>query len=224
MKNKHSGLQLFEKLPIIEREQILFACLDEFGRSGYEQASTNRMVEKAGIPKGTLFFYFRSKQELFLYLVDYCVQRYIEYFEKESVHLPDDLFERLFFIGQTKIRFSLAEPRIYQMFFKAFTQFPSELKEPLLERTRRYAEVSTQLMQMNVDPSKFRKDIAVQEIMELVGFLQEGLLRKYQTYIKEHSAEDVLAMMDLITHEFERNIRLIKFGVYQDQDTQGMLK
>ncbi len=222
MKSKRSGLQLFEKISPNDRDRILFACLDEFGSSGYEQASTNQMVEKAGIPKGTLFFYFGSKQELFLYLVDYCVQRYIDYFEQEIIHLPDDIFERLFFIGQIKIRFALAEPRIYQMFFKAFIQFPPELKEPLLERTRRYTEASTQVMQMNVDRSKFRKYVSVGEIMELVGFLQEGLLRKYQGDLKEHSAEDVLTMMDQITHEFERNIRLIKYGVYQGQEVPEM--
>lgn len=220
MKKKQSGLQLFENLSIAERDRILFACLDEFGSVGYEQASTNRMVEKAGIPKGTLFFYFGSKQELFLYLVDYCVQRYINYFENESLRLPDDLFERLLFIGQIKIRFSLAEPRIYQMFFKAFIQIPPALKEPLIERTRRYAEASAQLMRMNVDRSKFRKDVTVGEIMELVGFLQEGLLNKYQGYLKEHTADDVLAIMDQITQEFKQHIRLLKHGVYQDQEAQ----
>ncbi len=216
MKNKQSGIQLFEKLSPEERDRIRNACLDEFARAGYEQASTNRMVENAGIPKGTLFFYFGSKQDLFLYLVDDCVQRYIQFLDRETGQLPSDLFERLLFIGRIKIRFSLAEPRIYQMFFQAFMHSPPELMEPLTERTRQYAAASSELMQTNIDRSQFKKDVSSHEIMELVSFLQDGILRKYATYIKAHTPDEVLAMMDQITREFEQHIRLIKYGVYQN--------
>ena len=215
MKNKQSGIGLFEKLPPEERDRIRNACLDEFARVGYEQASTNRIVADACIPKGTLFFYFGSKRDLFLYLVDDCVQRYIQFLDKETGHLPTDLFERLLYIGRIKIRFSLAEPRIYQMFFQAFMHSPPELMEPLVERTRQYAAASSQLMQSNIDQSRFQKDVSSHEVMELVSFLQDGILRKYLTYIKQHSPEEALVMMDQITQDFEQYIRLIKYGVYQ---------
>ena len=48
----------------------------EFARYGYEQASTNRIVQAAGIGKGMLFHYFKSKLDLFRYLVDYSL-RYV---------------------------------------------------------------------------------------------------------------------------------------------------
>ena len=218
MNNKQSGIGLFEKLSPEERDRIRNACLDEFARAGYDQASTNRMVENAGIPKGTLFFYFGSKRDLFLYLVDDCVQRYIQFLDKETGQLPSDLFERLLYIGRIKIKFSLAEPRIYQMFFQAFMHSPPELMEPLVERTRQYAAASSQLMQSNIDRSHFRKDVSSQEIMALVSYIQDGILRKYLTFIKQHSPEEALAMMDQITQEFEQYIRLIKYGVYQSPE------
>ena len=66
----------FEKIPQEEQQRILLICLEEFTSRGYDLASTNSIVKKAGIPKGTLFYYFGSKKALYLYLIDHAVARY----------------------------------------------------------------------------------------------------------------------------------------------------
>ena len=68
----------FMKLDPQKRKTILDAALQEFADYGYEYASTNRIVEKAKISKGSLFYYFKSKKELYYYLINYG----IEYVEK----------------------------------------------------------------------------------------------------------------------------------------------
>lgn len=51
----------FENLPEGKRLRILNAAAREFAQSGYDGASTNRIVEYAGIAKGALFHYFKDK-------------------------------------------------------------------------------------------------------------------------------------------------------------------
>lgn len=210
-----SNINLFEKLPDEQRQTILNACLTEFARAGYDQASTNRMVEQAGIPKGTLFFYFGNKRGLFLYLVDYCIDRYIRYFDTQRIDLPSDLFERLFFIGGIKIRFALSEPLVYKMFYHAFLTLPAELKEDLTERTRQYAAASSQILLGDLDTSRFRPDISTARVMEMITFIQEGVLQKYQASIRGQSPEESLKTIDHITAEFQDYFDWLKFGVYQ---------
>lgn len=81
-------IQSFLRLSAIKQKRILDACLEEFVLHGFEQASTNKMVEKARIPKGTLFHYFGSKKDLFLFLVDSAVQQYLNLLGEKYANPP----------------------------------------------------------------------------------------------------------------------------------------
>lgn len=46
------------------------AGVSEFAEYGYENSSTNRIVKKAGISKGSLFKYFPTKEDFYFYVLD----------------------------------------------------------------------------------------------------------------------------------------------------------
>ena len=48
------------------RENILQAALHLFAVKGYHETSISSVAERAGVGKGTLYWYFSSKEELFL--------------------------------------------------------------------------------------------------------------------------------------------------------------
>lgn len=76
-------------IPEDKKEAILEAALEEFAIGGYENASTNKIVEKAGISKGLLFHYFGNKKGLFIYVYNY----YFE-FLKRKLYIKVDTKER----------------------------------------------------------------------------------------------------------------------------------
>ncbi len=45
---------------------ILSVALDEFARYRYGEASFNRIIKNCGMAKGTMYYYFKSKEDLFL--------------------------------------------------------------------------------------------------------------------------------------------------------------
>lgn len=47
------------------REQIVEAALAVFARDGFTAARTDAIAEQAGVAKGTLYLYFKSKEEMF---------------------------------------------------------------------------------------------------------------------------------------------------------------
>ena len=59
----------FFHLPAEKRERLLLAAEEEFARVAYAEASINRMIRAAGIPRGSFYMYFRDKEELFHYLL-----------------------------------------------------------------------------------------------------------------------------------------------------------
>ena len=67
-------IEKFEKLDEEKRQNILRAALNIFAVKGYKDASTNKIVKEAGISKGTLFYYFKNKEGLYHYLIDYSLE------------------------------------------------------------------------------------------------------------------------------------------------------
>lgn len=54
----------------VRREQILTTALALYAEHGYAGISMNQVAEAAGLAKGTLYLYFKTKEELFLALLD----------------------------------------------------------------------------------------------------------------------------------------------------------
>ncbi|MFC0226948.1 TetR/AcrR family transcriptional regulator [Serratia aquatilis] len=52
------------KKPEVRRAEILQAAGDLFQSQGYETTSVDEIVRRAGIAKGTFYYYFKSKEEI----------------------------------------------------------------------------------------------------------------------------------------------------------------
>ena len=65
----------FENLDPARQEAILAAAAEEFAAHGYAGASLNRVIEAAGISKGSLYYYFDDKSDLFTSVIEEAVER-----------------------------------------------------------------------------------------------------------------------------------------------------
>lgn len=59
----------FMNLSAEKREKILRAAVAEFSRKNYGEASINRIIQAAEIPRGSFYQYFADKQDLFHYVL-----------------------------------------------------------------------------------------------------------------------------------------------------------
>lgn len=58
----------FTKLPLAQQQTILRAPVDEFAAHGLHNASLNRVIDTAGISKGSMYGYFDGKEDLYAYV------------------------------------------------------------------------------------------------------------------------------------------------------------
>ncbi|MBA2663309.1 MAG: TetR/AcrR family transcriptional regulator [Bradymonadaceae bacterium] len=68
----------FENLDEDKQEEILEAAGEEFATKGYEQASINQIIGKAGISKGSLYYYFEDKSDLFATVMTKASERFVK--------------------------------------------------------------------------------------------------------------------------------------------------
>lgn len=60
----------FLHLPEEKQKRIIRAALKEFARAPYDEISINRIIQDAGIPRGSFYQYFDDKQDLQLFLLE----------------------------------------------------------------------------------------------------------------------------------------------------------
>jgi len=208
----------FERIPAEEQQRILQACIQQFAQHGYQQASTNAIVKQASIPKGTLFFYFGSKKDLYLYVIDYAVERFVEAMDRwareAGGEAETDLFERLLARGRRRMRFAVQEPSLYRLFFNAFLHTPPEISAEIEGRFAGYAAESARRLYAGLDRSRFRPGVQVERVVTLVNLVLEGIFSRYVSQFRQENPEDALALVEEISREVKEYFDLLKHSVY----------
>lgn len=51
------------------KKAIFMGAIDVFSKSGYEKSTMDEVAKAAGVAKGTLYYHFKSKEELFYFVV-----------------------------------------------------------------------------------------------------------------------------------------------------------
>ena len=69
----------FDNLPEDKRQRILDAAVDEFADHAYHRASVGRIVQRAGIPKCSLYQYFADKKDLYRYVLQLGLEQKLAY-------------------------------------------------------------------------------------------------------------------------------------------------
>lgn len=204
----------FENLPEEKKKRIIDACMEEFARNGYDKASTNNIVKKAGISKGAIFHYFGNKKNLYLYILDYVIS-YMTKRLYDIIGTPSaDVFERIMNTGLAKIRLVYEEPLMYEIFYMAFISTPEELKEEIQKRYNKiYAENVPAFIE-NIDMSRFRKDINPAKALETIMLFIDALSNKYINIYRNKSANEVLMEMDKLVEEYKEYFEILKRGLY----------
>ncbi|WP_283680199.1 TetR/AcrR family transcriptional regulator [Lentilactobacillus sp. Marseille-Q4993] len=105
--------------------QIAVAALGLFNTNQFTQISMNMIASKAGVSKGTLFNYFKTKENVFMYLLLTGYQQYfaelITRLDKSPVHSWDTVTE---FIQTTTAELVISHGTLLRL---------NSLRQPILE-------------------------------------------------------------------------------------------
>lgn len=90
----------FAAIPESKRQKVMDCALEEFSKYKYHDASINRIVRCAKIPRGSFYQYFEDKEDLFFHLFETILQGELEQFYQRRVEaMPKDpvLFHQITF-------------------------------------------------------------------------------------------------------------------------------
>ena len=132
---EQKSLKSFSKLTPDKQNRILDASINEFSEKGYQTASMNRVVDSAGIAKGSLFNYFKTKSSLFIYVYGLALDNVKDYLRTVKDKTRNDSFfirlEKIMFAG---VEFIQDHPRLARIYFRIlYTSDSPHSREILIE-------------------------------------------------------------------------------------------
>lgn len=197
------------KLEPKRKDAILNAALKEFSTNGFDNASTNVIAKEAGISKGLMFHYITSKEKLFLFLYDYCVDR----INKEYIDLMNfnekDIFERLRQSYILQIELILQYPWIFDFIMITDITNSDEVNKKLEERVNEKLARCQEEMFEIVDETKFREGLNLERCKQFifwvnVGFTNEILEDIRNSKVTELDYDKVLVDLDSYLNELKQ--------------------
>ena len=84
--------ETFLRLPEEKRNRFLGAAWEEFTKVPFSEASINKIVLRARVPRGSFYQYFTDKEELFFYLLGGMLEHFYTEYNKILVQHEGDIF------------------------------------------------------------------------------------------------------------------------------------
>lgn len=153
---------MFEKFEALNEEKkknILNAAMTEFVRGGYEKASMNALVEAAGISKGSLFYYFKNKKTLYLYLFEYCEGLIIKNAHRHIDQMEPDFLSRMEHVMRCNISLLEEFPLVYAFVRSCKSEKSNTVAEDIQAiKAKRTEELYSEVYK-DIDESLFREGL-----------------------------------------------------------------
>lgn len=143
-----------------KRAAILKAAFGEFKNQRFDAVKLDDIAARAGVGKGTLYLYFKNKEELFMQMALDGVEQMAERM-KEITALESPFRDRFFLFGREVGSF--VEKR--SIMFRLMHQISSEsVQREFMSQHRLLVKAARGLLKVGVDEGMLRKDVSVADL------------------------------------------------------------
>ena len=195
------------------RERILSAAVRAFGEHGYEGASTNQICAAAGISKGLLFHYYKSKENLFIAVLEHCMTRFLEAVRTGGGLAGQPLTpETLAGLYRRQTRFLSEHPDYYRIFTQPPQQESQLLTDFFNRKREEYQQTISLGLRLFLSRSNLRPGISREAALELMTGLVIHLQEKYLTDLSRQTLP-VSQVTEMMEAEFVEAMDIIFHGI-----------
>lgn len=160
------------------REELINAALIEFGDNGYEHASLNNILKEAGISKGTFYYHFKNKEELYVYLYDILGKEKMDFFSK---HInPEDFNKDIFTLFKVMVKAGMQFAHYRPEIDRFSASYLKDLNNPILDKIKeKYNSTNNDYLDNIIDNAyekgELREDLPRIFIKNMINYLLTNL-------------------------------------------------
>ena len=166
----------FYALPAEKQHAIINAGYRIFSQNSYKNSPMSEIADAANISKSLLFYYFKNKKELYMFLWDKCAQLTINYLTKYQCYDCSNLFESMERGMKAKMEIIRLYPDMANFVIKAFYETNVEVANDVQNSFRKYFDLKKDKTLLRIDKEQFVEGIDIEMMYKDMYWASEGFL------------------------------------------------
>lgn len=166
----------FYALPAEKQHAIINAGYRIFSQNSYKNSPMSEIADAANISKSLLFYYFKNKKELYMFLWDKCAQLTINYLTKYQCYGCSNLFESMERGMRAKMEIIRLYPDMANFVIKAFYETNVEVANDVQNSFRKYFDLKKDKTLLRIDKEQFVEGIDIEMMYKDMYWASEGFL------------------------------------------------
>ena len=203
--------EINEKFYSLDKEKqlrIINAAMEVFSKNDYKGAVTDDIASKAGISKGLLFYYFKNKKTLYMFIYEYVMKLVADNIDQSKMSKITDFFDLLDYGAKIKIRLLDKNPYIMDFSLRCFYNDKEIISDEINEQLTELYENSFDLYFSNLDLSKFKREADVYQIYKMSIWMSDGYMHEKRMKHEKIDIDELLA-------EFNKWMEIFKNNFYK---------
>ena len=182
--------------------QILEAAVKVFARQGFHQSTVAQIAKEAGVADGTIYLYFKNKDDILVQFFSFRAKQVFESF-REEVDRAETSADKL----RNLVRRHLAEfqrDRDGAVVYQVETHQNSRLVEAQIkEMSKMYRDLISEIVEQGQQEGAIRKDLYVGLVKRfIIGAVDEVI----NTWLHSNGEYDLVSMADPLVELFIKGI------------------
>jgi TetR/AcrR family fatty acid metabolism transcriptional regulator len=182
--------------------QILEAAVKVFARQGFHQSTVAQIAKEAGVADGTIYLYFKNKDDILVQFFNFRAKQVFESF-REEVDRAETSSDKL----RNLVRRHLAEfqrDRAGAVVYQVETHQSSRLAEAQIkEMSKMYRDLISEIIEQGQQEGTIRRDLYVGLVKR---FIIGGVDEVINTWLHADGEYDLVSMADPLVELFMKGI------------------
>jgi TetR/AcrR family transcriptional regulator len=159
------------------KKELLEAALDEFTQRNFEEASLNTIIKQAGISKGTFYYHFKNKEDLYIYQLKHVFDAKWEFIAQKNSQNPGllekaDFFENIKIQARMGAEFAITYPKFYRL----SQMFSDEKGHPIYDIVLKALESKSgnklnELVDTAMETGSIREEFSRDFVQKIMGYM-----------------------------------------------------
>jgi AcrR family transcriptional regulator len=204
----------FNGLPREKKERVLNAATDLFAERGFHRTEMDEIARRAGISKGSLYNYFKSKDELFLHICNLGIHGFRESVWQE-IPLDWDIYRQVEELFRREVPLILGHPQNFQIYLNLASSGMKKFANRYTRKGEEFAvERLKELLRQGIESGIVRKDLDVAYAAFMINslsimFMASLISGHFQIRFKEYLEIEGELTREKIEENLNRIIRFI---------------
>lgn len=189
----------FYALPEDKRNSIISAGFRVFSQYSYKNSPMSEIAAEAGISKSLLFYYFKNKKELYLFLCRYSAELTEQEMIRQKCYEKEDFFD-IFLSGlKVKVQLMRQYPDLSLFQLKAYYEKDRSLRPEINQLIGNYSGYENQSEMLKLDKEQFIEGLDLEMMytdmfLASQGYLWEKL--QSETIYPDQMEKDFIRMIE----------------------------